>query len=94
MSGGRGGGEVLEHDSDGSNECIVHIMRSRGLPSVEIRSPDTMARSCNTTSQGHCCAVKLYTIDKIQLFITVRRLRRADVCDLNEPTFLGGVIMV
>jgi hypothetical protein len=67
MSGGRGGREVFEHDSDGSNECIAHILRSRGLPSVEIRSLDTMARSCNTTSQGHVCAVKLNTIDKIQL---------------------------
>jgi hypothetical protein len=65
MSGGRGGREVFEHDSDGLNECIAHIMRSRGLPSVEIRSLDTMARSRNTTSQVHCCAVKLYTIDKI-----------------------------
>ena len=70
MSGGRGGREVFEHDNDGSNECIAHIMKSRGLPHppVEIRSLDTMVRSCNTTSEGHCCAVKLYTIDKIQLF--------------------------
>jgi len=64
--------------------------RSRGLPSVEIRNLDTMARSCNTTSQGHCYAVKLYTIDKIQLFITLRR--RADVYDFIEPTFLGRVM--
>jgi hypothetical protein len=93
MSGGRGGREVFEHDNDGSNECIAHIMRTRGSPSVEIRSLGIMARSCNTTFQGHCCAVKLYTIDKIQLFITVRRIRRADVCDFNEPTFRGRAIM-
>jgi hypothetical protein len=64
MSGGKGGREVFEHDNDGSSEWIAHIMRNRGLPSVEIGSLDTMARSCNTASQGHYCAVKLYTIDK------------------------------